>query len=241
MKKQVKIVGFSEDSLKFLKLAGKQKNSDWIVKNDSKYQNLIRLPLLNLADSIKKELSPKARNYHFPFKGIGRIKRPAHKIEPGGAHYKDWISYIATRPSMSRFEKNPVLFFGLLPNEVEWGGGVVVAGGLYMTSSVQMRRVRQAIADDAEPFKELFADKEFKKSFKDNFNKMTQAQKCPRGFDPNHSEMEWIKLKTFFVSKKLSMKELSSPQFNRNLARDFTQLLRLNDLLQSAIDGNWSA
>jgi hypothetical protein len=68
---------------------------------------------------------------------------------------------------------------------------------------------------------------------------MEKAVKCPRGFDIDHPDLEWIKLRTFFVSKKLSLKELSSKDFNKNLASDFRQLLRLNDLLQKAIDGNW--
>lgn len=238
MNKGSAAIGFSEDSLKFLKLAGKQKNSEWIVKNDTKYQNLIRTPLLSLAEYIKKDLASEARGYHFPQKGIGRIKKPSHKIEPGGPHYKDWISYIATRPSKTRFEKNPLLFFGLLPNDPDWNG-VVVAGGLYMTSSVQMRRVRQAITDDSTPFKELFEDSAFKKSFKNGFDPKEKAQKCPQGFDAEHPDMDWIKLRTFFVCKGLTLKELSSKDFSKNLSRDFKQLLRLNELLQKAIDGNW--
>lgn len=71
------------------------------------------------------------------------------------------MSYIASRPSENRFEKNPLSFFGLLPNDPRWNG-VVVAGGLYMTSSRQARRVRQAIADNSQPFKALFRDRAFK-------------------------------------------------------------------------------
>ena len=163
-------------------------------KNDVKYQRLIRVPLLALAESVSYELSAEARGYHFPQRGIGRIEKPVNKVELGGALFKDWVSYIATRLAKNRFEKNPLLFFGLLPNDQQWND-VVVAGGLYMTRSLQARRVRQAIADDAEPFKALFRDRVFRKHFKDGFEPMMKAQKYPRGFDADHPDIEWIKLK----------------------------------------------
>lgn len=229
---------FSHDSLEFLKLAGKQKKEDWLSKNDVKYQRLIRAPLLALAESVSYELTAEARGYHFPLRGIGRIKKAVNKVEHGGAHFKDWVSYIATRPSKDRFEKNPLLFFGLLPNDPQWNG-VVVAGGLYMTSSRQARRIRQAIAADSEPFKALFRDSAFKKHFKHGFEPIMKAQRCPRGFDADHPDIEWIKLKTFFVCKRLTTAEFSSPHLSKNLAGDFRQLLRLNELLQTAVDGSW--
>ena len=169
--------------------------------------------------------------------GIGRIKKSSNKVALDGAQFKDWVSTIATPPAQSRFEKNPLLFFGLLPNDPQWEG-VVVAGGLYMASSLQTRRVRQAIADDSVRFKKLFSDREFKKSFKSGFEPMVKTQKCPRGFDPDHPDIEWIKLMTFFVCKTLTLNEFSSQDLSKNIVRDFRQLLRLNDILQDAIDGS---
>jgi uncharacterized protein (TIGR02453 family) len=227
---------FSEDSLKFLTLAGKQDDADWLEHHDGEYQRLIRSPLLALAETLKQALAIEAQGYHFPTRGIGRIKKPSNKVTLDGAQFKDWVSYIATRPARSRFEKNPLLFFGLLPNDPQWKG-VVVAGGLYMASSLQTRRVRQVIADNSEPFKSLFTDKNFRNSFKSGFEPLVKAQKCPRGFDPDHPDIEWIKLKTFFVCKTLTMKEFGSQDLTGNLVRDFRQLLRLNELLQNTIDG----
>lgn len=229
---------FKEESLSFLKLAGKQKNPEWIIKNQIKYEQLIKDPINDLAVELKFYLSEIAEGYHFPQRSIGRIKRASNRIAPGQALYKDWVSYIVTTPSESRFEKNPLLFFGLLPNDPDWDG-VVVAGGLYNASSAQMSKVRRAIAKNSKPFKDLFADKEFKKSFKTSFNPMVKAKKCPRGFDENHPDIEWIKLKTFFVSKSLDSKQYTSAKLAINVANDFKQLLRLNKLLQDAIDGKW--
>jgi hypothetical protein len=106
-----------------------------------------------------------------------------------------------------------------------------------MASSKQTKRVREAIAKNSKPFKDLFADKEFKKYFKNSFNPMETAKRCPRGFSEDHPDINWIKLKTFFVSKSLTLKEFTSPGLAINVANHFKQLLRLNKLLQDAIDG----
>jgi len=155
LKKESASVTFSEESLKVLTWAEKQNDAEWLAHHDAKYQRLIRAPLLALADTVKQEFANEAPGYHFPTRGIGRIKKSSNKIALDGAQFKDWVSTIATPPAQSRFEKNPLLFFGLLPNDPQWEG-VIVAGGLYMASSLQTRRVRQAIADDSLPFKKLF-------------------------------------------------------------------------------------
>ncbi len=226
---------FSAESLTFLQQAGQQDNVAWLEENEAQYQRLIRLPLLVLADTVKTELASEAPGYHFPTRGIGRIKKSSNKMALDGACFKDWVSYIATRPARSRFEKNPLLFFGLLPNDPQWRG-VVVAGGLYMATSLQTRLVRRALANDSAPFKKLFADKDFKKCFKSGFEPMAKAAKCPRGFDPEHHDIEWIKLRTFFVCKTLTPAEFSSSHLASHRVRDFRQLLRFNELLQGVID-----
>ena len=109
---------------------------------------------------------------------------------------------------------------------------------LFRSSSTQSRRIRQAIANDSKPFKKLFADEAFKACFKSGFDPLMKGKACPRGFDSDHPDIEWIKLKTFFVSKKLTMKELNSPELAANVVQDFRQLLRLNVLLDAAIDGD---
>jgi len=42
-----------------------------------------------------------------------------------------------------------------------------------------------------------------------------------------------------FVSRKLTVKEFSSRNLASSLAEDFRQLLRLNELLQKAVNGSW--
>lgn len=236
MKSHNKPLKFSKRTLDFLKKAGKQKNPNWLDRNKDEYETQLRKPLVELAESVKLGLRQLAPDYHFPSKGLARIKRPDFKVVGGQAQFKDWVSMIASRPSASRFESHPHLFFGIFPNEKE---SVVIAGGLWQPSSHQTRMIREAIHKDPEPFHELFSDTKFQSRFKSGFYKAETATRVPRGFSADHKDINWILLKRFVVYKVISMKDFTSPLLSESVIKDYKQALRLNQLLDKAIQYNW--
>jgi uncharacterized protein (TIGR02453 family) len=229
---------FSPATIQFIKTAGRQKRPDWLDKHREQYEELVLRPLQNLARHLKKELGPIATGYNFPQKGIGRLKRPAgsEPNEHSAGVYRSWIHYSAAVPRTSRFENNPNLFF-LIDSMEEPKDTVLVAGGLYMPSSRQTRALREAIAQDASAFDKLFADKAFKKCFPGGFSDERISTRVPRGFDPTHPRMDWIRLQAFFVWRPYKKSEFASTKFPEIVARDFRQILRLNELLDLAIGG----
>lgn len=229
---------FSTATIKFLNTSYKQKSPLWLDKHRSEYENHVLFPLQSLARYLKQELAPFAPGYHFPQKGIGRVKCTAG-TEPSewtAGLYRCWLHYSAAVPRTLRFEHNPNLYFMIDATEKP-SDRVLVAGGLYMPSSRQMRALRQAISDDASAFEKLFADRAFKKSFKGGFSLERSSSRVPKGFDPNHKHIDWIKLQSFFVWRPYKMGEFTSPKFPSIVAKDFRQILRLNELLTQAIQG----
>lgn len=236
MQKKTILKKFSKKTLEFLVKAGKQKSPNWLEKNKKEYETFVREPFIELAEKVKLTLKPIAYDYHFPSSGLARIKRPDFKVRGGQNQYKDWISMIASRPTSSRFESNPHLFFGLFPNEED---KIIIAGGLWQPNSKQIRLVREAINQDSEPFHKLFRDKNFKARFKTDFHQSLISPRTPRGFSENHKDIDWIKLKRFVVYKVVSIKEFSSPDFANYVIEDFKQALRLNNLLDQALKAKW--
>lgn len=230
---------FSSRTLDFIEKASRQKNPDWLKLHRGEYETLLLEPLQHLAKTLRAKLGKLAPDYHFPQKGIGRLKRTADKAKEHGSFFKDWVSYNATRPSKSRFDHNPNLYFLLQAHEPE-GDHVLIAGGFYMPSSKQTRAIREAIAADAAPFEKLFASKPFASRFPGGFSLEKSATRPPRGFDPNHPKLKWLKLQGFFVWKPYSMKTFSSPDFAERVAEDCAQILRLNALLDRAVRQNWT-
>lgn len=227
---------FSIKTIDFLIKASRQKNPNWLDRNREEYEKVLLEPLNYLAQKVTSELNTLAPDYHFPKKGLGRIKRPANRVEErGGSLFKDWITYSAARPRTSRFEHNPNLFF--LINSEDKKDPVLVAGGLYMPSSKQTRIIREAIANDASPFDQLFKTKDFSKRFPGGFSEEKISSRPPRGFDMNHPRMNWLKLQAFFVWRPYSKKEFASKEFADIVVQDWKQILRLNRLLEKALQG----
>lgn len=227
---------FSKDTLAFLLRAGRQKkNATWLEapKNRVEYERVVQAPLAHLAKTLKSELQAVARDYNFPQKGLGRLKRSAERAKEYGSHYKSWLSYSAARPRVSRFDHNPNIFFLINPEDKD--DPVLLAGGLYMPSSRQLRSIREAIANDASAFDKLFKTKAFARSFPGGFSLEKTATRPPRGFDPNHPRLAWLKLQGYFVWKPYTQREFASPGFAELVARDAAQILRLNALLDLAL------
>ncbi len=231
-----KAPAFSKQTIDFLIKAGRQKSPTWLERNRPEFEQVVLEPLKNLAQVLKTELSPLARDYRFPQKGIGRLKRPAHRIaEHGGSAYKNWMTYSASTPRTSRFEHNPNLFFMIDTTDPK--DTVLVAGGLYMPSSKQTRALREAIATNATAFDRLFASKEFARCFPGGFSDERISSRPTRGFDPAHPRMSWLRLQAFFVWRPYTRREFASRDFPKLVARDFKQILRLNALLDQVVRG----
>ena len=80
-------IRFSKKALDFLVKAGKQNKEDWLEKNQAEYEKVLKKPFIALAIKLKVRLRPLAPKYHFPTKGLGRIKRPAFKVARGQPLY----------------------------------------------------------------------------------------------------------------------------------------------------------
>ena len=226
---------FSNQTIPFLTKAGQQTDPTWLDDNQSTYEQVVRLPFLEIAETFKSELQSTVPSYHFPTKGIGRIKKSSANVVSGGAQFKDWLSISASEPSGSRFEKNPHLFFGILPNVAPYMG-VIVAGGLFMPSGPQLKKIRNALAENAKPFHQLFNDPDFKARFQGNFSNENVGSRVPRGFAPDHPDLEWLKLKAFLVVKKISHAQFTSAGLALSVVEDFKQLVRLNRLLEGILE-----
>ncbi len=227
---------FSGKSIEFIQKASRQKKVEWLERHSDDYEALIREPLNELARHLKAKLARVATGYHFPQRGLGRLKRSSAGAAKYGTPLKDYVSFSASRPPKSRFEKNPNLFFLIYPDDPD-GDQVLVAGGLYLPSSRQVRAIREAIAADPKPLERLFRSPEFAARFPGGFSDERSSSRVPRGFDPDHPRVDWLKLQAFFVWRPYTLREFTSAKFPDLVTQDFTQILRLNELLDSVLQG----
>jgi uncharacterized protein (TIGR02453 family) len=228
---------FTLATLAFIRKAGRQKRVDWLDRHRDEYERLVLGPIQHLARTTQKKLAREATGYRFPQKGIARLKRSSSsREEHGGYAFRGWVTYTAAKPRVSRFDHNPNLFFMIDPDDRD-GDEILVAGGLYMPSSRQMRKLREAIAADASAFERLFATRSFRTRFPGGFSLERKSSRVPRGFDPNHPRLKWIQLQSFFVWRSYSRKEFTSPRFAEIVTADWAEMVKLNTILYAILDG----
>ena len=61
-------------------------------------------------------------------------------------------------------------------------------------------------------------------------------KKAPKDFDPNHPAIEFLKLKSFTASHKISESLFSNPDFSKQIAKKLIALKPLNDFLKRALE-----
>ncbi len=216
---------FSQKTLDFLALAQKQKNVEWLVKHQEEYQSHVVAPMKALAEQVSAVLELEFKNYKFKKRNIGNIKRPADRAKDKGL-FKDFLTFNADRDSGSRFEDLPSLYFMISPR----AGEIFSAGGLYMASHSQVKKIRQWIDVKPDELISLLKDKKFSQVFKDLGDEHKLKTK-PRDYAADHPRIEWLKLTGFYVYRPIPKKEIFSTHFADILIRDWKEAMKFNNLL----------
>lgn len=216
---------FSPKTLEFLALAAKQKNAAWLDKHQQQYEDAILAPMKALAHTVTSVLELEFPAYKFKKRNIGNLKRPAARALDKGP-LKDFLTLTADRDSGSRFEDLPSLYFMVSPRPDE----IFSAGGLYMASASQVKRIRQWIDAKPQELEVLLKDKGFKKLFGELGDEHKLKTK-PRDYPVDHPRIDWLKLTAYYVWRPLPKKELYSSELAHLLIRDWREAMRLNNLL----------
>lgn len=217
----------SQKSLDFIAKASKQKSPAWIEKNEAEYHDVLVEPVAHLAREVSRQLRGIAPAYRFPTRGFARLRRSSQRAQAQGT-YKDWVGIHVSRESGSRYEDLPNLYFHLSPEDQ------FSAGGLFMASAGQVRRMRSWIDQDPRQLEQLLADPAFKKVYPE-LGIEKQVKTFPRGFPKDHPRIDWLKLTGYYVWRPIPKKVLFSSSFPEILAADWKQVLRLNSLLDDWI------
>ncbi len=180
---------------------------------------------------------------------IGEVLNETLKFEPGYSHLQPkkliFRIYRDVRFSKDKRPYKTNMGAGFSPGgkliqepgyylHIEPGNKSFIAGGLYMPESAVLSKVRQEIDYNGDRLKKIFAQPAFKKNFGgwDDFDKL---KKVPKGYDSEHPLGEWLKLKSFIVTRQLSDKQVSEKGFVKLAAATFKGIKPLNDFLKEAI------
>jgi uncharacterized protein (TIGR02453 family) len=190
------------DLTRFLQELTDHNNRPWFVMNKPRY-DILREEFLELVTQVIVELGKHDAAVKFcnPKKAMFRINRDvrfAHDKSPYKTHFSAAIApNDMRRPSMAG---GPTYYF-----QLDKEGRLGIGAGEYMPPTHRLKALRQHIVDDAAGFRKALANKALKARY-GTITEEAKLQRPPKGFDPEHEHIEFIKLKSFFVFTEIDLK-----------------------------------
>lgn len=220
---------FNKDIFSFLSQLAKNNNREWYAKNKATYKKL--------RDEFKDEVEEIALN----------ISQFDENLRVNPMNMKDYVKIFRIFRDV-RFSKNKV------PYKTNFGaaigyrrtedispfyyihiepGNCFLAGGVYMPSAVNLKKIRNKIDVKYKNLNKIINDSSFKAIFPNGFNRYSELKTYPRGFSKDHPALEHLKLKSFTVGVNYQDKEMSSKNLTEEIETVFKQIKRINDFLRA--------
>ena len=212
---------FQKSTLLFLKNLKKNNHKAWFDENRPKYQearndfqNFIQQVLAEMRtiDPDLKELEAKATMF--------RVNRDI-RFSKNKTPYK--VNIAASLKKDGKKSIHAGYYFHLQPDDKSF-----VGGGLWMPASNELKMVRQEIDYSLPEFKKILNSPAFKKTYKTLEREEGQVLvNIPRGYEKDNPAGEFLKLKSFFVTKPISDKELIEKNLLQETIRNFKAIMPL--------------
>lgn len=216
----------SKETLGFLRKLDKNNDRDWFQANksafDSAQDNLTAfvdhlIGEVGKCDNAVAALDPKSCLF--------RIYRDVRFSKDKSPYKTNLGAYISPG---GRKSMQPGYYFHLQP------GQSFIAGGKHVPDGPETLKIRKAIADQTGEFLKIVE----KKSFHDAFGELRgdRLKSVPKGFDPEHKALEYLKLKEFIAFTELhDDKFLISAEFPKYLVKTIKEMFPLVSFLRKAL------
>lgn len=185
----------------FLKDLAANNDRDWFQANKARYEaarsNVAEwtdrlIDRLNQADEIETPSGKKA---------LFRIYRDV-RFSKNKSPYKTNIAGHLTRSGKLR---RGGYYFSIVP------GQTVIGGGFYGIERDDLKRLREELAADGDPMREIMSDA----TFIDQFGEMLgeKLKTAPKGYDREHPNVDLLRYKQFYAFRSFTDREVTSDSF----------------------------
>lgn len=115
-------------------------------------------------------------------------------------------------------------------------GRNMAGGGLWMPMAPELNKVRQEIDYNFTEWNKIINNRAFKKSFSEGLEKEYLLSRPPKGYSDDNPAIEYLKLKSFVVTRPFSDAEIQSRSFPRELAKTFESMKDFVYFLNRALE-----
>lgn len=214
----------SKHNLSFLEKLEKNNNRDWFQANKAEYEKNHK-ELIEFADDLLQKL-----NKHDVIetesgkKSLFRIYRDVRFSKDKSPYKTHWSG---------GFRRATALRRGGYYFHVQPGGRSMVGGGFWAPNKEDLQRIREEIATDASELREIITNK----TFVDTFGGLEgdQLKRAPKGFDPDHPDIDLLRYKQFVFSRNFTDKEVIAPDFADTLNQCFKNMRPFFDYMSDVL------
>ena len=112
-------------------------------------------------------------------------------------------------------------------------GNSFVLGGFWGPNPLDLKRIRDDIAFDAKPLRDILSSA----AFIDTFGKLQgeQLKTSPKGYDPTHEAIDLLRYKQFLIIRRFSDEEVLSYNFFRLACKAFRNMRPFFDYMSEVL------
>ena len=214
-------------TIQFLKSLKKNNNKDWFEKNRKQYE-LAKSDYLDFVTKVLQELQifDKTLLELQPKQCVFRLNRDV-RFSKNKDPYK--TNFGASFSKGAKKIQSAGYYFHLEPGEN------FVGGGLWMPMAPDLNKVRQEIDYCFKEFSSILKKPNFKTTYGDMDNSM-KLVRPPKGFEIDNPALDYLKLKSFVVTRPMKDIELTDKALIKNVIKDFKTIAPLVHFLNRAIE-----
>lgn len=221
---------FSSQTIQFLKELKANNNRDWFHANKSRYEEKVREPSLHYIEAMADPLMALSPYFVASAKKTGGSLMRIHRdIRFGNdkTPYKTNIG-IQFRHAAGKDVHAPGFYLHLEP------GNFFLAAGMWAPDTPTLTKVRTLIDEYPDEWASLRRKVVNQKS---GFELHGESLKrAPKGFDPEHAQIEDLRRKHYIVSKQLTQKVLTSKDVVKETTAMFKKTTPLVKFICEACD-----
>jgi uncharacterized protein (TIGR02453 family) len=117
----------------------------------------------------------------------------------------------------------------------EPGNKSFAAGGIYMPMPPDLAKIRQEIDYSFNNFKKIVSSFAFKKTFTKGVEGIELLSRPPKGYDETNPAIDFLKMKSFLVTRPVTDAELQSKNLLKDTAKTFQTMKDFIGFLNQAI------
>jgi uncharacterized protein (TIGR02453 family) len=205
--------GFPREGIDFMKRLKRNNNRPWFEKHKEEYESSVKLPMQSLISALRPHFDRFAPEFDInPKRSLFRIYRDV-RFSKDKTPYKTHVAAHFVLRGKPKGVEGSGYYLHIEPGEVFLGGGI------YMPDNDQLKKIRRAIADHSNEFLSIIQNQRFRKCF----GKLEgdKLQRAPKGYEPDHPMVEWLKYKQFFVGVEWAESKCLKVKFVSEIAAVF--------------------